>query len=58
MLERLRTWLPGNAGSLVWGAMLVVLVATAAFYVMGFAQAAAAHDVFHDLRHAVGIPCH
>ncbi len=58
MWERLRERLPANvAGYLPW-ITIMALVATAAFYVMGFAQAAAAHDVFHDLRHAVGIPCH
>lgn len=58
MWERLREWLPGNARVLVWSIALVALAATAAFYVMGFAQAAVAHDVFHDFRHAVGLPCH
>ncbi|MEE9601586.1 MAG: CbtB domain-containing protein [Thermoplasmata archaeon] len=58
MWERLRRWLPANAAVYVSWIVLAALVATAVFYVMGFAQATAAHDVFHDLRHAVGVPCH
>ncbi len=58
MWERLREWMPGNARVLVWSIALVAVLATAAFYAMGFAQAAAVHDVFHDFRHAAGLPCH
>ncbi len=56
MWERLREWMPGNARVLVWSIALVAVLATAAFYAMGFA--AAVHDVFHDFRHAAGLPCH
>jgi cobalt transporter subunit CbtB len=50
--------LVANAYSFGLWIALTALVATAAFYAMGFAQAAVAHDVFHDLRHALGMPCH
>lgn len=58
MLERVRTRLVAEAYGLGLWIALTALVAMAAFYVMGFAQAAATHDVFHDLRHALGAPCH
>lgn len=58
MWERLRRLLPFNALDYGLWIALVALTAAAAFYFMGFAQAAAAHDVFHDLRHAAGLPCH
>lgn len=58
MMERLRNRLNINLVGYVPVITLVALLAAAAFYFMGFAQAAVAHDVFHDLRHAVGLPCH
>ncbi len=58
MWGRLYRRLPANVMELGWWITLASLVAIAAFCVMGFALAAAAHDVFHDLRHALGMPCH
>lgn len=58
MLKKLSKRLPAYAAEFLPWIGLVVLVAAAAFYAMGFAQAAAAHDAFHDLRHGLGLPCH
>ncbi|MFQ5838910.1 MAG: CbtB domain-containing protein [Thermoplasmata archaeon] len=58
MWERLHRRLPANVSSFGLWITLTALAAVAAFYAIGFTQAAAAHDVFHDLRHALGMPCH
>lgn len=58
MWERIKRLLPGNALQLGLWIALIALMAAVAFYAMGFAQAAAAHDIFHDFRHAAGLPCH
>ncbi len=58
MWGRLRERIGVRVVEYAWWTTLVALVAIAAFFVMGFAQTAAAHDVFHDLRHALGVPCH
>lgn len=58
MFEKLRERLPAYAATYLPWITLAALLAVGAFYVMGFAQAAWAHDAFHDLRHALGTPCH
>lgn len=59
---------PGIAGSLVPG--LVVLAALLVLFVVGMDQGAAlaavgsaldsatTHELFHDARHLLGVPCH
>ncbi len=49
-IARANTDILGIAAALFLGAALL--------FVAGFAQAAGAHDVAHDQRHAIGFPCH
>ncbi len=41
-------------------AKITLLVAVAGFtlYLVGLSQIPAVHDAFHDVRHAIGFPCH
>lgn len=40
------------------GMVAVAAFALAAIVTTGFLQNPVAHEVFHDLRHAMGLPCH
>nr|WP_124085011.1 CbtB domain-containing protein [Pseudogemmobacter humi] len=38
--------------------VIVALVGAALVFVAGLAQSETLHDAAHDVRHAVGFPCH
>lgn len=38
--------------------MAVAAFAIATVFTTGFLQNSLVHEVFHDLRHAIGLPCH
>ncbi len=40
------------------GMLAVAGFALATLFTTGFMQNPTVHEVFHDLRHAMGLPCH
>lgn len=47
--------------TLIVSALFLVLIVTLALGLVSIAYGqpvAAAHDLFHDFRHAIGMPCH
>jgi cobalt transporter subunit CbtB len=55
------TW--NGIGNLRVNAQALAVMAVAAFaiatvFTTGFLQNSLVHEVFHDLRHAIGLPCH
>jgi len=44
--------------SLPAGLLTVAALAAAGLWLVGFSQYPAAHDSFHDVRHALGFACH
>ncbi len=37
---------------------LLLMVVASSFYVVAMSQIPAVHEAFHDVRHAMGFPCH
>lgn len=58
MWEKISRYVPATLAPYLPWIALSALVAAAAYFGMGLSQAAVAHDAFHDLRHALGTPCH
>lgn len=54
--RNLTTRLVGNTQ--MWGLLAVASLAIATVFTTGFLQNSTVHEVFHDLRHAMGLPCH